>query len=772
MPSSFFGLYVQREALLIAQKSLDIVGNNISNINTKGYTRQRVDVASIANSKGGLLSNTAIGLAGQGVRGVGVAQIRDMLLDKKFRTYTSDAMHFGTKVKVMSDVETALDNIESDSSGFNKVLSDFKAALQGFTAENANRREIATIAQSGSKAVIDYLGVLNARLTDLSTQTQEDASIAVDRVNAILAEMGDLNKQITDAYVNMHYLTMQGDGYKVQSDYGPLELKDKFNLLLDELSQYGNIDFKEEYNGSITVWFAGQHVVDNKFYAQVAMVNKQAVNPDFQPNPAVTDPPYDPKYYLKFAYKDENGARTYINEYDYAALQARAAGGDAVAIAELEKFNASLVEDPNGDIAIGGTMYSLRSVDFSKPPESGTIETPTGPVISTGNPYDPRTAPDPLYMGIVITDYKMETSDWSVLAPSPKERQYFVMNQSNGSAYTSVTDGQRFAKIGFTDVTTLRDGSGRELLYAGAIRAYLDTFNGNGDFANVNYPNEDGRDPNPIGNNEYRGIEYYRNMLNAFSQTFTKEMNGIFAEWGFNLFEYDGMYLNLDESRPENEYAVLLRNEYVLKYNQRNGTTFTEDAAGYLAAYNHAKNTNFADIDAAYNHAFQNIASTMRVSEAWMSDPVLISKPYWAPTQANMDRFGWASIHPTDAEKAAADEFLEYDNSWIHKMLGAFETTHGYSNLPIQPITFQKFMQHIGDTLGQQVAYETQVFETGDIMLQTVETARDAVMGVAMDEEGIDMMNYQKWYNAIARMTTALDEALDTLINRTGRVGL
>ena len=34
------------------------------------------------------------------------------------------------------------------------------------------------------------------------------------------------------------------------------------------------------------------------------------------------------------------------------------------------------------------------------------------------------------------------------------------------------------------------------------------------------------------------------------------------------------------------------------------------------------------------------------------------------------------------------------------------------------------------------------------------------------------MMNYQKWYNAISRMITTLDEALDKLINGTGRVGL
>ena len=50
--------------------------------------------------------------------------------------------------------------------------------------------------------------------------------------------------------------------------------------------------------------------------------------------------------------------------------------------------------------------------------------------------------------------------------------------------------------------------------------------------------------------------------------------------------------------------------------------------------------------------------------------------------------------------------------------------------------------------------------------------ARDDVSGVQMDEEGINMLNYQKWYNASSRMVTALDDLLDKLINGTGRVGL
>ena len=47
----------------------------------------------------------------------------------------------------------------------------------------------------------------------------------------------------------------------------------------------------------------------------------------------------------------------------------------------------------------------------------------------------------------------------------------------------------------------------------------------------------------------------------------------------------------------------------------------------------------------------------------------------------------------------------------------------------------------------------------------------DTVSGVSLDEEGINLLHYQQSYSAAARLMTTLDEALDTLINKTGVVG-
>jgi len=49
--------------------------------------------------------------------------------------------------------------------------------------------------------------------------------------------------------------------------------------------------------------------------------------------------------------------------------------------------------------------------------------------------------------------------------------------------------------------------------------------------------------------------------------------------------------------------------------------------------------------------------------------------------------------------------------------------------------------------------------------------SRDAVSGVQLDEEGMDLLHYNQSYSAAARFLTTLDEALDKLINGTGVVG-
>ena len=74
--------------------------------------------------------------------------------------------------------------------------------------------------------------------------------------------------------------------------------------------------------------------------------------------------------------------------------------------------------------------------------------------------------------------------------------------------------------------------------------------------------------------------------------------------------------------------------------------------------------------------------------------------------------------------------------------------------------------------MGQTIAYEQSRYNTAVVTVNELLDARDDVSGVTLDEEGINMLNYQKWFSASSRLTTAIDDMLDKLINGTGRVGL
>ncbi|MGN0589284.1 MAG: flagellar basal body rod C-terminal domain-containing protein, partial [Ruminiclostridium sp.] len=74
--------------------------------------------------------------------------------------------------------------------------------------------------------------------------------------------------------------------------------------------------------------------------------------------------------------------------------------------------------------------------------------------------------------------------------------------------------------------------------------------------------------------------------------------------------------------------------------------------------------------------------------------------------------------------------------------------------------------------IGQNIDYYESQYDSAYATSNALLDSRDAVSGVSETEEGINMMTYQNWYNASSRMMTAMDEALDRLINNTGRVGL
>jgi flagellar hook-associated protein 1 FlgK len=73
--------------------------------------------------------------------------------------------------------------------------------------------------------------------------------------------------------------------------------------------------------------------------------------------------------------------------------------------------------------------------------------------------------------------------------------------------------------------------------------------------------------------------------------------------------------------------------------------------------------------------------------------------------------------------------------------------------------------------LGVQAAVASRNVDIQSVISTQVDAARESVAGVNVDEEMTNMLSFQHAYSAAGRMITAIDQTLDTLINRTGLVG-
>jgi flagellar hook-associated protein 1 FlgK len=79
--------------------------------------------------------------------------------------------------------------------------------------------------------------------------------------------------------------------------------------------------------------------------------------------------------------------------------------------------------------------------------------------------------------------------------------------------------------------------------------------------------------------------------------------------------------------------------------------------------------------------------------------------------------------------------------------------------------------QNLVVSLGFAAQGAQQTSETVQAFMASITSQIDSQSAVNIDEEMANLLTYQRGYEAAARVLTAIDAALDTLINRTGLVG-
>lgn len=254
MRPTFMGLETAKRGLMVNQKAMDIVGNNLSNLETKGYTRQRLDTVSVQVYGTDRFNHSSVPLAGQGVDARGVSQIRNPYLDSKFRQQYSEVGYYDQKAAIMEQVEAVLSDPEVDGSGIMDALTELSQALADFSSTPDGETH-ANIVMNAFKSVTQILNEYDNNLKTVISQTKDDLASAVDEINTSLVQLSELNRTIAhEVFVNDDY-----DGV----NYGPNDLLDQRNLILDDLSRYGKVEVVSLDEGKIQVKLDGKVVVDS-----------------------------------------------------------------------------------------------------------------------------------------------------------------------------------------------------------------------------------------------------------------------------------------------------------------------------------------------------------------------------------------------------------------------------------------------------------------------------------------------------------------------------
>ncbi len=241
--STFAGIEMGKRALNAFRLGMDTVGHNVSNMNTEGYSRQRVNYATVTPMD---IPNT--GQLGQGVVANEIRRIRDDFLDFQYRA-NQDDLGYWTKI---NDLYDALQNYisEPETEGVRAAMDTFYAAVQSVqqTPESsAARRSLVEAAQS----LGNVLDVVVNGFENYNKAVNSDVLSSVEEANTILHEIAGLNKVIYRA---------KATGQNA-NDY-----LDQRDLLIDKLSSMIDMTYQEpltygEQNGEFFLTLNGRALI-------------------------------------------------------------------------------------------------------------------------------------------------------------------------------------------------------------------------------------------------------------------------------------------------------------------------------------------------------------------------------------------------------------------------------------------------------------------------------------------------------------------------------
>ena len=235
--------------LSAAQRGIEVVSHNIANVNTPGYSRQRVELSAAFPTVG--TRALGPGAYGTGVEITGVRQLRDTLLDNAARGALSNQGSKEEIERAMSSIQHIAgsldDGLSTDLSRLWSALSDVVANPQGITARST---------------ALDAATRLAATLRSASASIEHLASDSATRLGGYVSQVNGLATQVASLNASILNVTSAGGT--------PNDFVDQRNVALEQLAKLTGGEVRESM-GSVDVTVGGAIVVSGvRSYAMTA----------------------------------------------------------------------------------------------------------------------------------------------------------------------------------------------------------------------------------------------------------------------------------------------------------------------------------------------------------------------------------------------------------------------------------------------------------------------------------------------------------------------
>ena len=369
--------------LLAVQRSLATTSHNITNVNTEGYSRQRV-----------LNSTRTPEFTGSGFIGTGV---KTDTITRSFNSFIYEQVVSASSSFNQEDTFVALisqiDNMLADANtGLSSSLERFFLAVQD-VANDPKSLEARQALMSEGDALVNGFHTFDKRFDDINTTINNTIEATVEEINSLAADIATVNKQITET---------RG----TSTDQQPNDLLDKRDVLIKQLSELISVDTFEQDDGAVNVFIG-------KGQSLVVGINSQAI--------LTTLDPLDPSRLDVGVQAGTSSSMNVISDFLTGgslggALSFRKQVLDDV-ISEVGRIALGLATDFNAQHRLGQDLNSVLGEDFFNIPTTSVIASTNNTVTS----------------GISVT-----ISDVNQLEPSDYELTY---NGSNIFTLTRITDG-------------------------------------------------------------------------------------------------------------------------------------------------------------------------------------------------------------------------------------------------------------------------------------------------------------------------------------------